>query len=66
MAKKVELCDTAKDGGIGGTSAPYSERKTKNGKKCSYSWALPFKNMMDIEQVKEMYFNDKKLVEVKE
>lgn len=32
MAKKVELCDTAKDGGIGGTSAPYSERKTKNGK----------------------------------
>lgn len=37
-----------------------------NGKKCSYSWALPFKNMMDIEQVKEMYFNDEKLVEVKE
>lgn len=61
--KKIEICNTFEGEKIGGMREHYSERKTENGKKIEYYWSIPFEDMMNIDEIKTLYFNDGKLVE---
>lgn len=61
--KKIEVCNTFESEEIGGTREHYSERKTENGEKIEYYWSIPFEDMMNINEIKTLYFNDEKLVE---
>ena len=60
---EIEICNTIEVGETGGTREQYSERKTKNGETVAYYWSIPFGNMLKIDEIKKLYFNDEKLVE---
>ncbi|MFQ9514229.1 MAG: hypothetical protein ACLRZ9_00230 [Eubacterium sp.] len=61
--KKIEICNTFESEKIGGTREHYSEKKTESGKKVEYYWSIPFEDMMNIDEIKTLYFNDEKLIE---
>ena len=61
--KEIEICNTMEVGETGGTREQYSERKTKNGETVAYYWSFSFEDMLKIDEIKELYFNDEKLVE---